>query len=123
VGGTVCLIIIRGNKTQANARSLATEQIIEAASPQQVSTGIILMEDVAEKLSAINHLKLQFHDTSAEEQSLLVATRFTIAAAAAVCDAAYEFLEPDEQDLATNLMQDFNEATDALLLDIVANDS
>lgn len=120
MGGTVCLIIIRGNRTQANSRSLATSEIIEAATPDQKLTAARMMRGVASALSSLIDVHLRF-PPAAPEPDILVSSRFAIASAASVCDLAYEFLSPGQQQQATDIMQRFNDASDLLLAAIVAN--
>lgn len=120
MGGTVCLIIIRGNRTQANARSLATSEIIEAMTPEQQGTAARMMRGIATVLSSLIDVHLRF-PPAAPEPDILVTSRFAIASAASVCDLAYEFLTPVQQQQATDFMQQFNDASDQLLAAIAAN--
>lgn len=120
ISGNACLIIIRGNRTQANARSLATETIIEAMTPSQKSTASMMMRGVANSLADIISIKIRFPPAQ-PEPDILTSSRFAIASAASVCDLAYEFLTVPQQKAATDIMQQFNDASDALLAQIVAN--
>lgn len=120
MGGAVCLVIIRGNKTQANSRSLATDEIIEAATPEQQMTAARMMRGIASALSSLIDVHLRF-PPAAPEPDILVTSRYAIASASSVCDLAYEFLTPAQKQEATNLMQQFNDASDQLLAAIAAN--
>lgn len=123
MSGQACLVIIRGNKTQANARSLATEQIVEAMTPAQMDAAVAGLRAVAEDLADIARIKItwQQHATNQPEANLLSASRFAIAAAATVCDLTYEFLPDAMQQQASDRMQSFNDGSDALLEQILLN--
>jgi hypothetical protein len=79
------------------------------------------MRDFIGNAGEILGLKARWQPPLTGEMDVLETSRFAIASAASLCDLAYEFLSAKEQQQATDLMRTFNDATDSLLLQIVAN--
>ena len=122
MSGQACLIIIRGNKSQANATSASTEQIVDAMTPVQMASMINLLDGFISSAEPLLGVSVKFKGgTEPAEEALIKSSRFVVAAAASICEISYEFLTPAEQQAATEFMDAFNVASDTLLAQIAAN--
>jgi hypothetical protein len=122
MSGTACSIIINGNKSQANAMSLATEQILAAASSaQKASANTLLTGFVVQGETLLGIRVRPTRDEYNPDVVITINANLVVGLARTICAIGYDNFTPAQQQHATDFMAAFNGTTDTLLAEITAS--